>query len=474
MYNIMHLSQQDLFTGLIAIAVIAVVLSGIELSVKNKWTNKLLGRKLLHCSAIGTCAWAIHRFDNRIILGYIFLLFFFILLAVIRKGWMQVNEYKTYGIAFFPLAFAALLFIPAFTNSIIVYAVLILGISDALAGICGEYLGKQKIAFLFEQKSWIGFFAFYISAFIISIIYFNDFSFSGVLLCIALSLLPAITELFSYRGSDNFTVPVFTAVWVLLILHFQDRQLLLLFISVAVFAALSIFAVYKKWLTVSGAVAACWVALLLYVTGGYKAFVAPGIFLISGSLLSKLNKPQKEKEGRNAVQVFANGIIGVALMVLFGSTQQHIYLITAILSFSISMADSCSSETGIFFKGTTIDILSFKKLPVGVSGGISLTGTLAGLAGAVLIAAVATYGYHFSFTVFAWIAVGGFTGMLADSVLGSWLQVKYSTANGVVSDDAVDGAKQLKGLAWCTNDAVNILSNMLTTWLFFYILQQIT
>ncbi|MGG9960753.1 DUF92 domain-containing protein [Ferruginibacter sp. SUN106] len=469
MYNIMHLSQHDLFTGLTAIAVIAVALLIIELAVKNKWLNKLLARKLLHCSAIGTCAWAIHSFENRIFLACVFLLFFFILLAIIRKGWMQVNEYRTYGIAFFPLSFAVLLFIPAFPGFIIVYAVLILGFSDALAGICGEYFGKQKITFLFENKSVIGFVAFYISAFIISIFYFNSFSFHSILLGAALSLLPAITELFSYRGSDNFTVPVFTATWALLILYFDDRQLLTLFLSVALFTALSIFAVYKKWLTVSGAVAACWVALLLYVTGGYKAFVAPGIFLISGSLLSKLNKPQKEKEGRNAIQVFANGIIGVVFMILFGITQQNIYLITAIISFCISMADSSSSELGVYFKRPTYDILSFKKLPVGVSGGVSLAGTLAGLAGAVLIAAVALYCYHFSFTTSIWIAVAGFTGMLTDSILGSWLQLKYRTSDGIVSDDPITGAKKLKGFTWCTNDAVNIISNLVITLLFFFI-----
>ena len=473
MYNIMHLSQQDLFTGLIAIAVIAVTLFCIELAVKNKWVNKLLGRKLLHFAAIYTCAWAIQHFENRIFLAYTFLCFFFILLAVIQKGWMQVNEYKTYGIAFFPLSFAVLLFIPAFSNSIIVYAVLILGISDALAGISGEYLGKQKIAFLFENKSWIGFTTFYITAFIISLFYFNDYSINGIMLCMLLALLPAITELFSYRGSDNFTVPIFTATWVLLISKLSAAELNNFLFAILLFAALSIFAFYKKWLTISGAAAAYWVALLLLITGGLKAFIAPGIFLVSGSLLSKLNKPEKEKEGRNAVQVFANGIIGILFMIFYGVAHEKIYLITAIISFCISMSDSTSSEVGVYCKGRTVDILSFKKMPVGISGGISLQGTIAGFAGALLLSAAATYVYHFSFTVLIWITAAGFTGMLTDSILGSWLQIQYKMPDGAVSDDSAMGAQKLKGLNWCTNDAVNILSNILITGLFFCILRQI-
>lgn len=470
----MHLSQHDLYTGLIAVGIIAAALICIEIFVKNKWLNKLLGRKALHLSAICTCAWAISNFENRLLLAFIFAAFFFVLLWIIRKGWMQVNEYRTYGIALFPLAFAVLLFIPAFSNAIIVYAVLILGISDALAGVTGEYFGKQKIVFLSETKSWVGFAAFYISAFIISLFYFHHFSMQGILLCVLLALLPAVTELFSYRGSDNLTVPLFTAAWVLLVLNINNFQLLILSVSILFFAALAIFAFYKKWLTISGAVAACWMALLLYSTGGYKAFIAPGIFLVSGSLLSKLNKLQKEKDGRNAKQVFANGITGIVFMLLFAITQQQVYLITAIVSFCISMADSASSELGVYFKGKTYDILSLKKMPTGVSGGISVEGTLAGLVAAILLSFTAGLFYALSFGVFMLMAIAGFVGMLADSVLGSWLQVKYQTAAGILSDDALPNSQKVKGFNWCSNDSVNILSNILVTWLFFYIFLQLT
>ncbi len=470
----MHLSQHDLFTGLIAITVIAVILLCIELLVKNKLLNKLIGRKLLHFTAICTCAFSIYRFENRLLLACTFLLFFFILLWVIRKGWMQVNGYKTYGIALFPLAFSFLLFIPAFSITIIVYAVLILGISDAIAGVYGEYFGKQKIIFLAEKKSWAGFTAFYISAFILSLCYFSNsiFSLNKILFCAILALLPALTELFSYKGSDNFTVPIFSAVWLLLIRHIEKNNLQIFFLFIIIFILLSLFAVYKKWLTVSGATAALWMALLLYGTATSKAFIAPGIFLISGSLLSKLNKPQKEKEGRNAKQVFANGIIGIVFMIFYGVTKHDIYLITAIVSFCISMADSTSSETGFYFKGATFDILSFKKLPPGLSGGISLQGTLAGLMGAALLSFAVGYFYNFSYYTSLLITIAAFTGMMADSVLGSWLQVKYKTADGRFTDEEETTAKKVKGLSWCTNDMVNILSIILVTLLFFYFYSQ--
>lgn len=256
------------------------------------------------------------------------------------------------------------------------------------------------------------------------------------------------------------------------IMHLSQQDLLISLVTLLIIAAvLSFFAVYKKWLTPMGAAAASLMAFVFYFTGGYKAFTAPGIFFIFGSLLSRLNENKKEKEGRNAKQVFANGLTGAVFMILYRLTEKDIYLITAIVSFCISMADTASSEVGIYFKGLTYDILSIKKIAPGLSGGISLQGTLAGLAGAIFISAIAGYIYRFPIPSIFLIASAGFTGMLADSILGSWLQIQYKTIDGVLSDDASVGAQKIKGAGWCTNDAVNILSNIAITLLFFYMLQ---
>lgn len=447
-----------------------MVLFCIELGVKNKLVSKLIGRKLLHFAAITTCAFSIHRFENRIVLAYIFLIFFFLLLWVIRRGWMQVNDDKTYGIALFPLAFAFLLFIPHFHRSIIVLAALILAISDAMAGIAGEYYGRQKIVFLFETKTWIGFAVFYFSAFFTTLFYINTYTTGSLLFCAVFAVLPALTELFSYRGSDNFTVPLFTAVWAVLISNAGTGHLLHLSLLIMLFSATAYIALQKKWLTVSGAVAAVWMAILLFTTWRYKAFIAPGIFLISGSLLSKLNKQQKEHKGRNARQVFANGITGIVFLILYKITKAEYYLITYMISFSISMSDTVSSELGIYFKGATYDILSFKKMQPGLSGGISLPGTLAGLAGAALVPCVVSTIHPFSTTALLWMGIAGFTGMIVDSILGSCLQAKYKTTAGIILEDKTRDGQKIKGMAWCGNDTVNMLSNLIITLLFFYLL----
>jgi uncharacterized protein (TIGR00297 family) len=466
----MFFTKHDIFIGLIAIGFIAIVITLIELFIKKRWLTKLWGRKLLHCIAICTCVWGIANFENRFLLAFIFLVFFFVLLWVIKKGWLQVNRYKTYGIALFPLAFATLLFIPLFNIASIVYGGLILAVADVAAGITGEYYGKEKIIFLQENKTWVGFAAFFVTTFIISFCYIG-FTSSSILLCIVLAIVPSLTELFSYRGSDNFTVPVFSTIWLLLVEQFSEIGLFYFIVATIIFVLLSLLAIQKKWLTTSGATAACWVASLLLSTGGIKAFISPTIFLVSGSLLSKLNNNKNEKQGRNATQVFANGIVGVLLLIAHKLTANDIYLIAAIASFSISMADSVSSEIGVYFKKSTYDILSFKKLTPGLSGGISTIGTLAGLVGAFVIALAASMAYNFSISICLFITCIGFTGMLVDSILGSFLQSKYKTPQGIFLDTEEGNTILAKGYAWCNNDVVNLLSNIVVTRLCLYLLK---
>ncbi len=463
--------QQDLLTSFISILIIALALVSIELLVKKNILSKHLGRKLLHVSAISTCAYTIHQFENRILLAYFFLIFFLLLLFVINKGWLQVNHYKTYGIALFPLSFALLLFCTFLSTQLIVFAALTLAICDALAGIVGEKFGKQKIEFLFEKKSFIGFATFFLSCFILSLIYFNDFSGKGILICFSIAFIAALTELFSSKGSDNLSVPIISAIAAYFLLSATLQNLQQLFILNIVLISCCFFVVKNKWLTLSGAFAALWLAQFLFICAGFKGFVAPSIFLIAGTLLSKLNKEKKEHNGRNAIQVFANGIVATLCLILYKIDNEVIFLYASLASFCMSMADTCSSEIGKFFKQKTYDIISFKGINVGLSGGISWAGTFGGLLGAIVITVICYIFFNFSPAIAFWVFAFGFLGMLVDSILGSLIQVKFLTASKQIVEVYEDNATKIKGFLWCTNDVVNVLSNLITTILFYFLVR---
>ncbi|MBL7729325.1 MAG: DUF92 domain-containing protein, partial [Dinghuibacter sp.] len=399
----MFLSFSDIRTGVIALLIIILALVVTEWLARRKILPVEISRKILHVTAIATCAWVISTFENRLLLAFVFLLFTVLLWWVTRKNWLSTNNIRSYGIAFFPAAFALLLFIKGIPQEIIAYAALTLAVCDAAAGLAGHYLAPRKMRVLFEEKSWMGFFAFWCSNTILSYFFFNLVSSEAWLFLAAIALLPALTELFSYKGSDNFTVPVITALWICLLLQlpvtvpgeheayfdiFGRGSVSELYATIVMMAALSLFAVYKKWLTIDGAAAACWMGLLILVTCGPRGFIAPGLFLVCGSLLSKLNKRSTDRNGRTAIQVFANGIVGVICMLVYALFYQPEFLYASLASFCVGICDSVSSEAGGYWKGRTVDILSFKKVSPGLSGGISWPGTLAGMAGAALLAGV--------------------------------------------------------------------------------------
>ncbi len=472
----MFLSQQDIITGLIALGIIGIATLLIELAMKRQYVAPTYGRKYLHLIAIITCAWAIARFDNLWLLAGIFLCSSVILYWALRKGFMQVGPRRSYGIALFPLAFFVLLICPGMDRETVVLAALVLGISDAAAGWAGSYFARRQATFLYETKSWLGFVVFFITAFATAMVYIGSLDPGIWLFCYCFALVPALSELFSYKGSDNFTVPIITAVWYGLLQHFTWQHLFDLTLFTVFLFLLSLAAIYRKWLLPGGAAAAGLLGLLFFAADGYRAMALPVLFLVTGSLLSKLNGEKEEGGGRSAVQVFANGGVGAACWVLHQTTGQYIFLVAALMSFAIAMSDTVSAEWGKYRRGRTYDLLRWKRVAVGLSGGVSWAGTWAGLLAAFVAAGVAAWLYQLHWATVLSIGGVGFIGMLADSVLGSRWQALYQLPNGELTETPQAGSRLVKGKAWCTNHSVNLLSNTLTISLiilFFYFLTQV-
>jgi uncharacterized protein (TIGR00297 family) len=127
------------------------------------------------------------------------------------------------------------------------------------------------------------------------------------------------------------------------------------------------------------------------------------------------------------------------------------------------MADTWSSEIGQWAGGKVVNIIGFKPMQPGLSGGVSWQGTLGGLAGAMVIGALGYTVAGFDWPATSIVTFAGFAGMLADSLLGSVCQASYARADGLLTenrDEAIE-AKPVKGWGWMTNDWVNLLSNVI-------------
>lgn len=214
-----------------------------------------------------------------------------------------------------------------------------------------------------------------------------------------------------------------------------------------------------KALTLSGTIAAFITALIL-AYGGLPFFYLPLVLLIGGTLLSKLNEHESDKTGRNAKQVIANGGVGLLCLLFFYVTHSNILFIAYLVSFTISISDTFSSEIGKYFNGTTVDLIGLEPIEPGLSGGISWQGTLGGLIGALIGANMAYLFLDVNVSVALVIAALGYAGMLLDSLLGSLFQAKYKHTNSnTIEELKTDANELIKGYPWCTNDTVNLLSN---------------
>jgi len=148
--------------------------------------------------------------------------FFLLLLAAKRKNIFKsidaVNR-NTAGSYLLPLSVYAVFYISRTSgnNLIFILPILLLGISDPLAGFIGIYFKKhtKKINLFNYQldKTILGSSVFFISTLVISLItfYLFDYELSKLLfLSIFIAMATTVTELLSPFGTDNLTVPLMT------------------------------------------------------------------------------------------------------------------------------------------------------------------------------------------------------------------------------------------------------------------------
>ena len=209
-----------------------------------------------------------------------------------------------------------------------------------------------------------------------------------------------------------------------------------LFIAVA-----ALVTVKAGKLDVPAAIAGWLTGCCVFLGAGYVGIALLGAFFILGTAATswklhakeKLGTAEKNKGKRNAGQVLANG--GVAamaglLMWLYPQGKPVLLLMMA-ASLSSATADTLSSELGTLYGKRFYNIRTFKKDRRGDNGVISWEGTLLGIAGSAVIAAIFSIAYGWNVSFF-WIVLAGTIGNLSDSVLGATLERKgYLKNDGV-------------------------------------------
>jgi uncharacterized protein (TIGR00297 family) len=216
----------------------------------------------------------------------------------------------------------------------------------------------------------------------------------------------------------------------------------------------------------SGAIAGAIIGTIC-VSSGWSWGALLLAFFVSGSALSSLGERAKavrvssvvEKRGeRDAAQVLANGGIFAAAalgQLLFPSP---LWFAVGAGAIAASAADTWATEVGTLSRTDPVSILTWRRVPAGVSGAVSLLGSAAGVAGAMFIAAGATLA-HWPAS-FAAVALGGIAGAAADSLLGATLQARRwcdlcATTTERMVHSCGTRTRHAAGLKRVDNDVVN-------------------
>ncbi len=275
----------------------------------------------------------------------------------------------------------------------------------------------------------------------------------------------------------------------------MQRHVLRIGLGVFLSGGISVVAYRRKALSKSGALGAMLTGTTIFGLGGWVWGMVLITFFVLSSLLSGYKTSTKhilsEKfakgSRRDLGQVLANGGAG-ALLILLHAFFPYSWVLAAFVGAMATVnADTWATELGVLSPIPPRLLTTGERVPPGTSGGVSVLGTLATLAGAATIGLAAALfmtldgmlgGGHkgllsdlsvdLSLPQFGLVpvaALGGMVGSLFDSLLGATVQaIYYSPTRHKETEKTIDPDgtpnHHIRGWPWLTNDWVNFISSL--------------
>jgi uncharacterized protein (TIGR00297 family) len=198
-----------------------------------------------------------------------------------------------------------------------------------------------------------------------------------------------------------------------------------LFIGLALTFGFGLLAFALGLVSRSGLVGGLIVGTLVVVPLGWPGFVILAAFFTLGSGATRLRYEAKAAEGtaqadrgrRGARHTAANGACGVlvCVVVLLWPDAPPWLGVAFVGSFATALCDTLGTEIGQAWGRTTVLPTTFRPVPRGTEGAVSLEGTAAGIAGAAILGILGA-----ALGLYPWAAapapiVAGFVGSTVES-----------------------------------------------------------
>jgi len=365
-----------------------------------------------------------------------------------KRLWRDPEHAKGYplGILLYPLAVLAL--VVAFPGEDRWMAAAVWGLlafGDGMATLVGIALGGPRLPWS-ERKGWTGLLAFVffgalgattLAAW--TLVMPTGMGLSSRLLSIMLpvAVLAGLVESMPTTLDDNVTVPLAGATALVLLapaewarlLHDPDlpqRALLGLVVN----GAIAGLALLVRSIDLLGALSAVVIGTAITAGMGLSGLALMVAFFVIGSGVTRIGYRIKAARGiaqerggaRGWRNAWANGGVPALLALLAGVAPESVhelFVLAYAASVATAAADTCSSEIGKAYGRRTFLITTFRSVPPGTEGAVSLEGTLGGLVGGSLVAVVGALAGLYSWPAAAVVSVAGLLGSLAESVVGT-------------------------------------------------------
>ncbi|XP_010540144.1 PREDICTED: protein VTE6, chloroplastic [Tarenaya hassleriana] len=198
-------------------------------------------------------------------------------------------------------------------------------------------------------------------------------------------------------------------------------------------------------------------AAFLLGTLTWRAFGSPGFLLVAayfviGTAATKVKMSQKEAQGvaekrkgrRGPGSVIGSSAAGcvcafLSIYQVGGAAVSQLLQLGFVSSFCTKVSDTVSSEIGKAYGKTTYLATTFKVVPRGTEGAVSVEGTLAGLIASLLLASIGCFLGQITPPEVGVCVLASQIANFGESIIGATLQDK-------------------KGFKWLNNDLVNVIN----------------
>lgn len=452
----------------VACLVLSLVL--YKLGIAQKYT-----RKVVHILVGFEWVFLYHFFGSGIHFLIVCLAFLALLVLVYKKSLMPMISSEgdnAPGTVYYAVAMSAVALVGCFVPEIMLpfgIGIFCTSVGDGFAGLIGQLVTKHNPK-IYGNKTLFGTLANFVFSFLSATVMSLVFDMGlTVWQSLAIALLSASLELIVVKGLDNIAIT--WAVTALAYAFMYNPEINQYIIPILCTPPIIMFAISKKALTPAGVVTAIGVDAVISATLGNFGFILLMTFFCVAVLIDKIKKridpngngEELKGDCRDHMQVIVNALIPSLAAVLFWFSRDYVYIVAFVASLSEALADSAASGVGSFAR-RTYDPFRLKVTKKGLSGGMSVIGTLASLCGAALVSAVALAFGAVGIKAMLIAVLAAFCGAIFDSFLGSVFQVKYKCT---VCSELTEKHKHCgvstvrsRGLTLIDNDVVNLLSSL--------------